>query len=124
MSGWVAPDKVLGPLEGEVMRFVWDAGEAVTVRQVLDALNRGRRPALAYTTVMTVMTRLADKEILARHREGRGYRYSAALADTAAIAVRDLVRDFGDAAIAGFVDHARTDPVLLSRLRKLVAEDR
>ncbi|MBA2327112.1 MAG: BlaI/MecI/CopY family transcriptional regulator [Actinobacteria bacterium] len=115
---------VLGPLEGEVMRALWTAREPMTVRAVLDALNRGRRPPLAYTTVMTVMSRLAEKDILRRERAGRGYTYEPAVPDEAAIAVRETVRDFGDAAVAHFVDEARNDPRLRRRLERLLREDR
>ena len=112
----------LGPLEAEVMGLLWAAKEPLTVRTVLERLNRGRRPPLAYTTVMTVMARLAEKEILRRHRAGRGYAYEAAVPDEAAIAVRDLVRDYGDAAVAQFVDEARADPRLRRRLERLMRE--
>jgi len=112
----------LGPLEAEVMRLLGAAKEPLTVRAVLERLNRGRRPPLAYTTVMTVMARLAEKEILRRHRAGRGYAYEAAVPDEAAIAVRDLVRDYGDAAVAQFVDEARADPRLRRRLERLMRE--
>jgi predicted transcriptional regulator len=112
----------LGPLEAEVMRVLWAAKEPLTVRAVLERLNRGRRPPLAYTTVMTVMARLAEKEVLRRERAGRGYAYEAAVPDEAAIAVRDLVRDYGDAAVAQFVDEARADPRLRRRLERLMRE--
>src|SRR6266480_6866104 len=112
----------LGPLEAEVMGLLWAAKEPLKVRAVLERLNRGRRPPLAYTTVMTVMARLAEKEILRRHRAGRGYAYEAAVPDEAAIAVHDLVRDFGDAAVAQFVDEARADPRLRRRLERLMRE--
>lgn len=114
--------KVLGPLEAEVMDVLWAADDALSVRAVLDQLNRDRSPALAYTTVMTVLARLADKGILLRERNGRGYDYRPALPDVASIAVRGVVRDFGEAAIAGFVDEARADPALLRRLRKLLSD--
>jgi predicted transcriptional regulator len=114
---------VLGPLEGEVMRVLWAAPEPLSVRAVLDQLNRARRPALAYTTVMTVLSRLADKDIVSRRRVGRGYSYEAAVADEAAIAVRGVVRDFGDAAMAHFVDEARDDPQLRRRLRRLLRDE-
>lgn len=114
--------KVLGPLEAEVMRLVWSTPQPLSVRAVLLRLNEARTPPLAYTTVMTVMARLAEKEILRRKLNGRGYLYEAALRDAAAIAVRSLVRDFGDAAVAGFVDEARADPKLRARLERLLRD--
>ena len=42
--------------------------------------------------------------------------------DAAAIAVRGLVRDFGESAVAQFVDEARADPKLLRRLERLLRE--
>ena len=105
------------------MKAVWQAKSPVTVRDVLERLNHRRRPALAYTTVMTVMSRLARKGVLSREVDGRGYQYTAALPDEAAIAVREVVRDFGEAAIAQFVDEARADPKLLRRLQKLLEKE-
>lgn len=113
---------LLGPLESEVMRVVWDAAEPISVREVVDQLNRGRKPKLAYTTVMTVMARLADKQILNRRREGRGYVYEATADDAAGLAVRGVIRDFGDAAMAQFLEEAKADPQMLRRLRRLMRE--
>jgi predicted transcriptional regulator len=113
----------LAPLESEVMDTVWRAGEAVSVRHVLDALNARRAAPLAYTTVMTVMNRLVAKSILARHGERRSYVYEATATDAAGIAVREVIRTHGDAAVAHFVDEARADPDVLSRLRALLAEN-
>jgi predicted transcriptional regulator len=116
-------EKVLGPLEGEVMRVLWKAHRPVAVREVLSSLNDGRRVPLAYTTIMTVMARLAVKGILNRHRSGRSFLYEAAVKDAAEIAVRNLVRDFGDSAIAHFVDEARANPRILRRLERLLREE-
>lgn len=116
-------EKVLGPLEAEVMEAVWTESAPVTVRAVLARLNDSRRNQLAYTTVMTVMSRLAEKGILARKQEGRGYVYESTARDPAGIAVREVLRDFGDAAIAEFVDEARADPKLLRRLERLLDRD-
>jgi predicted transcriptional regulator len=114
---------VLGPLEAEVMEVVWASNGPVSVRAALERLNNGRLQPLAYTTVMTVMARLVEKEVLSRRREGRGYVYEASVSDAAEIAVRGVVREFGDAALAHFVDEAKADPKLLRRLRRLIAEE-
>lgn len=110
----------LGPLEAEVMGVVWQAGAPVAVREVVDRLNAGRATPLAYTTVMTVMSRLAGKGILAREQEGRGFAYRPVAADTAEIAVRGVLDEFGDAALARFVERVELDPELRARLRRLM----
>jgi predicted transcriptional regulator len=115
-------DKLLGPLESEVMQVMWRRDDAVTPRQMLDALNERRDPPLAYTTVMTVMSRLAEKRILVRRSARRGYAYEAVMGDAAAIAVRDVVRDYGEQAVAHFLTEARADPKLRRRLKRLLEE--
>jgi predicted transcriptional regulator len=112
----------LGPLEAEVMDVLWAAGRPMSVRDVLAQLNQARTEPLAYTTVMTTLARLADKHVLTRVREGRGFVYEPAVSDVAQIAVRDVMREYGDAAMARFVDEARADPEMLERLRRLVGE--
>lgn len=64
--------QVLGPLESEIMRQVWDQGQT-TVKQVHRVLARQRE--IAYTTVMTTMSRLAEKGFLVRTRRGMAYLY-------------------------------------------------
>jgi predicted transcriptional regulator len=63
-----------GELEGDVLAALWAAEGPLTARQV-----RERLPGdLAYTTVLTILTRLHEKGMLVRHREGRGYAYEPA----------------------------------------------
>jgi predicted transcriptional regulator len=109
----------LGPLEAEVMGVLWRAGRPLPVREVAAALNAERTATLAYTTVMTVMSRLAGKGILARSRAGRRFVYAPVAADAAEIAVRGVLAEFGDAALARFVQWAELDPALRERLRRL-----
>ncbi len=115
-------DRRLGSLEAEVMEAVWKAGTPMSVRAVADRLNRNRTPQLAYTTIMTVMVRLAEKGALRRHREGRGYVYEPTADDPAGLAVRGVIRDYGDAAMARFVEEARADPKVLRRLQRLLED--
>ena len=104
------------------MTALWASGEALSVRQVMERLNDGRPAPLAYTTVMTVLARLAEKGVLVREQVGRGFVYSATVDDEAGIAVRGVVRDYGEAALAHFVEQAKADPKLYRRLRRLMAE--
>ncbi len=56
------------------MKILWEAGD-LTVRGVRDRLYL-RRP-LAYTTVMTVLDRLARKGVVSRRKVGRAHLYHA-----------------------------------------------
>lgn len=61
-------------LEADIMDVVWSRDwEVFTVAEVHRELERKR--AIAYTTVMTTVNRLYDKELLAREREGKRYVY-------------------------------------------------
>jgi predicted transcriptional regulator len=106
----------LGDLENKVMAQLWAADEALTVRQVYDAVRRDRD--LAYTTVMTVLDRLAKKGVIVQQRDGRAYRYApvrsreemtAELMLDALSTAPDATRD---AALAHFL--GRIDPAALS----------
>lgn len=111
---------VLGSLETEVMELLWAADHPLTVRETMEALNQDRTPPLAYTTALTVMSRLADKGALTRSAKGRGHRYTPAVTDEAALAVNDVLRTYGDAAVSHFLDQATADPALRDRLRALL----
>lgn len=65
----------LGELERAVMDSLWSSDEPQTVRQVHVALSSDRD--LAYTTVMTVLQRLAKKNLVTQLRDDRAHRYSA-----------------------------------------------
>jgi len=58
------------------MDVLWAHGDSgpCTVREVFGALSASRD--IAYTTVMTVLDRLAKKGIVVQHRDGRAYRYA------------------------------------------------
>jgi predicted transcriptional regulator len=111
-----------GPLSREVMDAVWSADHPVSVREIVDVLNARRSEPLAYTTVMTVMARLAEKDTLARTRRGRGFLYQATAPSQAGLAVKNVIRTYGEEALAHFVDEARSNPDTLQRLRHLLAE--
>ncbi len=63
----------LGELERAVMDHLWSTSEPQTVRQVHEALATHRE--LAYTTVMTVLQRLAKKHLVIQQRDDRAHRY-------------------------------------------------
>ena len=69
-------ENLLGPLEQEVMDVVWQLADT-TVRDVHGEL--AQRRTIAYTTVMTTMTRLATKGLLQRDTSGLAHRYRPAV---------------------------------------------
>jgi predicted transcriptional regulator len=83
----------LAPLELDCMNTLWPMGEA-TVREIRDGLAP-RRPR-AYTTIMTIMDRLARKGVVERRKVGRAYKYVAQLSadDARAQALGQVVANF------------------------------
>lgn len=67
---------ILGDLEHAVMNVLWARSAPTPVRDVHEALARDR--GIAYTTVMTVLDRLAKKGIVTRQLEGRAWLYQPA----------------------------------------------
>ena len=118
-------DGLLGPLETDVMETVWDLGDT-TVRDVHAEISERRD--LAYTTVMTTMTRLAAKGLLTRDTSGLAHRYRANLsredyAQTTVASVVDwLVDSFPEPAMSYFVDvlDDRSDPEVVNALRSKI----
>jgi BlaI family penicillinase repressor len=68
----------LAPLELDCMNTLWPVGQA-TVREIRDLLAP-RRPR-AYTTIMTIMDRLARKGVVERRKVGRAYIYRPNLSE-------------------------------------------
>src|SRR3990172_7693619 len=100
----------LGPLEQGVMDCVW-AEENVSVRDVHICLKKRRK--IAYTTVMTIMTRLTEKGFLTRKMEGKAYIYSPKKTkeQTAKGVVKkivnSLVDQYGHEAVTAFTDELK-----------------
>ena len=65
-------------LEAEIMEIVWEQGwDEFAVTDVHEVLESQRE--IAYTTVMTTVSRLHDKELLTRRKDGRRYLYRSAM---------------------------------------------
>lgn len=73
MNKRIVNGNVLGELESGIMDIIWNQKDAVSVKTVADILKIKRK--IAYTTVMTVMARLANKDILVRRLNGSSYLY-------------------------------------------------
>lgn len=73
-----ADQSVRGELQQEIMRVLWDIPSA-SVDEVRTAIPRPRRGG--YNSVQTVLNRLTDRGLVKRVRDGRAYRYSAAVSE-------------------------------------------
>ncbi|NJP06234.1 MAG: BlaI/MecI/CopY family transcriptional regulator [Chloroflexaceae bacterium] len=116
--------KVLGPLETEIMRLLWQEKRS-TVKKVHRNISQKRD--IAYTTVMTTMSRLSEKGVLNRHREGLAYVYTPAITEDEfiGIVVRQvldgLLDDYRNMTIDYMVDYlVRNNPDELKRLYKAI----
>jgi predicted transcriptional regulator len=106
-----------GMLEDEVLAALWRGEQPMTPAEVQASVDG----MLAYTTVMTTLTRLHRKGMVTRSRAGRGYVYSPIVdeADHTAAAMNALLRRRRDhaAVLARFVaDLPPEDERLLFRL--------
>lgn len=114
----------LAGLERQVFLAI-RAGGRSSVADVAEGLAAAGRP-LAYTTVMTVMTRLFEKGYLLRRRRGKAYLYEAR--DEAEIAgelggraFREALEKYGAPALMGFVRHL--SPEQRATVTRLLGDD-
>lgn len=61
----------MGALESGVLRCLWQADKALTPADVLAAID----DPPAYTTIMTILTRLWQKGLVDREQRGRAFAY-------------------------------------------------
>src|ERR1700752_1324907 len=115
----------LGELERSVMDHLWLSSEPQTVRQVPGAL-RARRD-LASTTIMTVLQRLAKKNLVVQHRDDRAHRYAPThgrheLVAGLMVDALDQAEDSGgrEAALVHFVERVGADEA--AALRRALAD--
>jgi len=115
----------LGDLERAVMDELWDSERPQTVRQVHEALAAHRD--LAYTTVMTVLQRLARKNLVLQLRNDRAHRYAPTHGRDELVAglmvdALDQAAESGDrqAALMNFVERVGADEA--DALRRALAD--
>ncbi len=105
-------EAILGPLEADVLNAVYEAEKPVKVREVYEAMKKGRK--IAYTTVMSTMNTLFEKGLLDRRvvggRGGLLYVYwpKMSRAEIERSAVRQIIdslmKNFGEAVTSYLVE--------------------
>jgi predicted transcriptional regulator len=86
-SRGAADRRAAGELEAGVLAVLQAAGSALSPGEVREQLGGG----LAYTTVVTILSRLHAKGVLERRKAGRAYVY-APVADEPGLAARRMAR--------------------------------
>jgi BlaI family penicillinase repressor len=101
--------------ELEIMKVIWTR-ERTTVRDVYEALRERRK--IAYTTVMTMMNILEQKNYLKKSQEDRAYVYRPAKPKNKVI--KGMVREFLERVFNG-----SAEPLLVHLIedQKLSAKD-
>lgn len=114
----------LGAAELEVLKALWEIGPA-TVREVLNHLHeRGRK--VAYTTVLTFLTRLEQKGFAASNKSGLAYVYRARVSKerVSRSRLRSLVEQLYDGAAGPLVlqlmKSERLTPEEMDELQRLI----
>lgn len=120
--------KVLGDLEADIMQIVWQE-EKSTVRDVYEKLRLQRE--IAYTTVMTIMSRLAEKKLLEKEQSGNAYIYRPTVTEqefaqkVVSEVLDGLLEGFAEPALSHFVDRmSNEDEQKIAKLEALIKERR
>src|ERR1700757_3132443 len=109
--------RAAGQLEAAVLAVLQEAGSALSPSEVRERIGG----SLAYTTVVTILSRLHAKGVLERHKAGRAYLYSP-VADQPGLAARRMARVLDgeadrEAVLARFVSSlSNSDEELLRRM--------
>ena len=97
----LTPRRPHGALEAEVLAVLRAAGTPLSPGQVRERLAAGQQGELSYSTVVTIMSRLHAKGLLARQRATRGFAYTPV--DAASVAAGQMSRALDTGADHGAV---------------------
>lgn len=111
---------MLGSLEQQVMEILWQADKPLKPQEVLSQMKGD----YAYTTIMTILKRLSDKNIVSRNLAGKVYLYQPCSCKDKFVnknlsgIISGLVDSYGSLAIANFVDVIKTNKQDLTILKE------
>jgi predicted transcriptional regulator len=116
------------PTEGElaILRILWARKARMTVREVHEILSRGKDTA--YTTVLKMLTIMAEKGLVSRDESERSHSYFPVHAEpeVQASLLKDLVRRAFSGSALNLVQRALDDEMAseedLDAISKLIAE--
>ena len=119
-------DYELGEAELAVLRVLWDFGPQ-TVREVMTQMHASERK-VAYTTVLTFLTRLEQKGFVTSDKADLAYIYRAKVSreNVTRSRVRSLIEQLYDGAtgpmVLQLIENGRFTTDEIAQLRKLIKE--
>jgi len=121
-------NRFLGELEKDIMEILWKNGR-LSVKEVWIELLKSKK--MAYTTIMTVMGRLAQKGLLLKEKEGKSYYYTPKykkdefMDKVSREVFLGMLENQSSKTLASFVDVlTEKDPRIIEELSKLIEEKR
>jgi len=119
--------RFFGPLEAKIMEILWSTDQEMTIKDVHHRLDQEK--ALSFNTVMTVMNRLVEKDVLHKRLQIRSSIYRPVMTREAFMEAQskeltlDLIEEFGSQAVVHMVDALdQVDRDLLDRLEQKIKE--
>ncbi|MEI4768990.1 BlaI/MecI/CopY family transcriptional regulator [Psychrobacillus sp. FJAT-51614] len=119
-------NRFFGPLEAKIMDILWNNCE-MTIKNVQQVLDREK--GTNFNTVMTVMNRLVEKEILQKRTEGRSSLYKPVLSRDQFLHTQskemtnELMDEFGTVVVSHMLDALEdVDDDLVAKLEKKIKE--
>ena len=122
--GKIRTQRPLGDLEFEIMKVLWEKGEA-TGKEIWKAINASRKAAL--TTVLTVIERLTNKGLIEKTMTEGPFIYKPLLTaeeftrEVTGKMLRDYMEVSSTSLITSFLDAlTETDPKAMERLSAFI----
>lgn len=119
-------NRFFGPLEAKIMDVLWNDVE-MTIKDVQQVLEHEK--STNFNTVMTVMNRLVDKEILCKRLEGRSFLYKPLLSREEFLTTQskemtnELMDEFGSVVVSHMLDALEdVDDALVAKLEQKIKE--
>lgn len=119
-------NRFFGPLEAKIMDVLWNDVE-MTIKDVQQALEREK--LTNFNTVMTVMNRLVDKQVLRKRTEGRSFLYQPVLSREEFLTTQskeltnELMDEFGSVVVSHMLDALEdVDDALVAKLEQKIKE--
>ncbi|WP_445487380.1 BlaI/MecI/CopY family transcriptional regulator [Niallia sp. 03133] len=119
-------NRFFGPLESKIMSILWD-GEEMTIKNVHHVLEKDK--VVSFNTVMTVMNRLVEKDILQKRIEGRSSFYKPILSKAVFLEMQskelthELMDEFGSLVVNHMLDALEdVDQCLVEKLEQKIKD--